>query len=243
MNYFSSSPLFVVAAALALAACSQSAPPAAPAPAAQPVAAPAPPAINAPAGEYRSDLNHSSLNFTVNHLGLSNYRARFTAFQVTLQLDPANLAASSVSVTIDPASVRTDYAGDYRAGHKTSAFSSWDEDLAKSDKFFNSAAHPQITFRSTHVEPASGGMAKIHGDLTLLGQTHPLTLEAKVVGSVAKHPFTGAGALGFSASGSFLRSSFGMNHLLNPPLVGDRVTIEFEGEFHQVVAPAVPAAG
>lgn len=233
-------------AAAALAACSQSSPPAtpAPAPAEKPAAVAAAPApINAPAGEYKLDPNHSSMSFTVNHLGLSNYVARFTSYAVTLQLDPANLAASSVVATIDPASVRTDYPGDYRAGHKDSPFNSWDEDLAKSDKFLNSAQHPKIEFRSTRVEQTGRGTARIVGDLTLLGQTHPVTLEATLVGAVAKHPFMGIGALGFSAKGSFQRSAFGMTHLLKPALVGDDVTLEFEGEFQQVVPSAAPPAG
>lgn len=226
-----------LAAIAALAACSKPAPP--PVPVEIPVAvAPAAAAIAAPAGEYKMDPNHSSMSFKVSHLGLSNYVARFAKFDVKLQLDPANLAASTVSATIDPASVRTDYPGDYKAGHKESPFNTWDEDLAKSDKFFNSAQHPQIEFRSTRIDPTGPGSAKITGDLTMRGQTHPVTLDARLVGSAAKHPFTGVGALGFSASGTFLRSAFGMNHLLSPPLVGDSVTIQFEGEFAQVVAPA-----
>lgn len=233
-------------AIFALSACSKPAPPpppaaevpapAAPAPTAE--LAPAPTEIKAPAGRYEVDPAHSSLSFSVNHLGLSNYVARFTNYKVSIQLDPANLAASKVTATIDPKSVRTDYPGDYRAGHKESKFQTWDEDLAQSDKFLNASAHPQIEFRSTTVEQTGPGTARIAGDLVLLGQTHPVTLDAKLVGSAATHPFDPtAGALGFSATGNFKRSEFGMNHLLQPLLVGDAVTIEFEGEFKQVVAP------
>lgn len=74
------------------------------------------------------------------------------------------------------------------------------------------------------------------------GRTQPVTLEATLVGSSAKHPFAGVGAIGFSAHGTFRRSAFGINHLLQPPLVGDTVTIRFEGEFQQAVAPAATPA-
>lgn len=241
------SPFVLGAAVAALAACSQPAPPAqeqAAAPAtptaAEPAApAPAPVEIKAPAGQYKLDPNHSSLSFSINHVGLSNYVARFTQYQVTLELDPANLAASSVAVTIDPTSVRADFYADYRALHKDSKFQSWDEDMAQSELFFNAGQHPQIEFRSTSVEQTESGALRIVGDLTLLGQTHPVTLEATLVGSGPTHPFYGGGGvIGFSASGSFNRSSFGMNHLLQPLLVGDAVTIRFEGEFQQVVPPA-----
>lgn len=235
-------------AALTLAACSQPAPPpaepsaaetAAPVAEAEPAAAAS---ITAPAGKYELDPAHASLSFSVGHLGLSNYVARFTQYSVALDLDPANLSASSVVAIIDAASIRTDYPGDYRAGHKDSPYATWDEDLAKSPKFFNAAQHPKIEFRSTAVTQSADGALRIEGTLSLLGQTHPLTLDAKVVGAAAAHPFMPRGAIGFSAQGSFDRSQFGMTHLLKPPLVGDQVTVSFEGEMHQVVAPATTPA-
>jgi len=192
----------------------------------------------APAGQYRIDPTHSSLSFSVNHLGLSNYVARFTSYQVLLQYDPAQPEESSVTATIDPASIRTDYPADYKASHADSKFSSWDEDLAQSDKFFNAGKFPEITFRSTQVRASGPGALQIIGDLTLLGQTHPVELDATVVGATASHPMqAGVGAVGFSARGSFKRSTFGMTYLLAPPLIGDAVSIQFEGEFNQVKNP------
>ena len=192
----------------------------------------------APAGQYRIDPTHSSLSFSVNHLGLSNYVARFTSYKVLLQYDPAQPEKSSVEVTIDPASIRTDYPADYKATHADSKFSSWDEDLAQSDKFFNAGKFPEITFRSTQVRSSVPGALQIVGDLTLLGQTHPVQLDATVVGSTASHPMQSTlGAIGFSARGSFKRSTFGMTYLLSPPLIGDEISIQFEGEFNQVKNP------
>lgn len=191
--------------------------------------------IAAPSGDYANDPYHSSLSFSVSHIGLANYVMRFTDFKAILKLDSQNLSESSVTFDIDPTSITTDFDGDYQATHKQSPYKTWEEDLAQSPKFLNAAEHPRITFSSTSVTANPDGTLTVVGDLTLLGQTHPVTLTASVVGDVEKHPFFGFGALGFSAQGTFKRTDFGMTHLTQPPLVGDEVTLQFEGEFHQVV--------
>ena len=184
------------------------------------------------------DRNHATLQFRIRHFGLSDYVVRFNNFDVALTLDPNDPSASSVTVKVDPTSVHTAYPGDYKAWHPKSPYQSWDEDLAQSPKFFNAAQHPQITFRSTKVEQLAPGNLRVTGDLTLLGKTQPVTLQATVIGAMATHPFTKRGAIGFSASGTFNRSTFGMTHLLQPPLAGDAVTVQFDGEFQQTAAVA-----
>ena len=243
-------PIILALAAFALVACSEAPEPAS-APAAdeqpaaeeQPAEAPAQLAttepvqihIAAPAGQYKLDPDHASLAFSVTHLGVSNYVMRFTDYDVTVDLNPNDLAASSVTVSIDPASIDTDFAGDYQGTHPDSSFSSWEEDLAMSENFLNAGKYDSIRFTSTGVTPSDNGTLMITGDLNLRGQTHPVTLEATLVGSEQAHPFSGVGLMGFSVTGTFNRSDFGITHLLNPPLVGDVVTLRFEGELQQTV--------
>jgi polyisoprenoid-binding protein YceI len=246
--------ILIFATLLTLLACSESGPPAegggAAAEAAAPrtdTAAPAPEPVNiqAPASEYRLDPHHSSLLFSVTHLGLSNYVMRFSDFDVALDLKPDDLPASSVTVTIDPTSVATDFEGDYQKTHPDSPFETWEQDLAQSPKFLNAGEYPTISFESRRVTPTDKGTLLVEGDLELLGKTRPVTLEAEVVGAMAQHPMQGVGALGFSAEGSFKRSDFGMTHLLEPPLVGDTVTVRFEGELLQATpeTPETPETG
>lgn len=201
--------------------------------------------IKAPAGQYKVDHNHATLAFSVSHVGLSNYIAPFTQYDVTLDLDPDNYAQSSVKVDIDAGSVDPDYAGDYQATHPDSKFKSWQQDLARSDKFFNADEFPRITFQSTKVEKTGPGQMRVTGDLTLLGQTRPVTMDARVVGSTANHPAYPevGGAIGFSARGTFKRSDFGMDYLVNPPLIGDEVTLLFEGEFQKIKQETPAPAG
>lgn len=186
--------------------------------------------IKAPKGAYKMDPNHASLTFKIDHFGLSHYTARFTKFDASLDLDPAALAKSSITLTIDPGSVRTDYSGDFKAGHKDSPYASFDEEIAKGDKFLNGVKFPEITFKSTKVVPAGKGF-KVTGDLSFLGVTKPVTLDAETVGSIEKHPYMGVGVVGFSAHGKFKRSDWGMTG--TQMFLGDEVTIIFEGEFDQ----------
>ncbi|NDC58357.1 MAG: polyisoprenoid-binding protein [Alphaproteobacteria bacterium] len=228
--------MMIGAAALAMTAiaCSPPAPkeaPAAPAPA-------APITVDVPAGDYGLDLTHGSLTWKVSHMGLSNYTARFAKWDATITFDPANLSASKVVATIDPTSVKTDYPGDYKKSHAQTGFKSWDEDLAKSDKFFNAGKFPTITFTSTSVETTGEKTGKVTGDLTFLGVTKPVTLDVTFNGSKNPHPFVPAAAIGFSATGAIKRSDFGV--AFPPGAVGDDVQIVIEGEFIQKVAAPAP---
>ena len=186
--------------------------------------------IKAPKGTYKNDPYHSSLTFKIDHMGLSHYTARFVKFDATLDLDPAKLASSSVTVHIDPTSVRTDFSGDFKAGHKDSPYQTFEEEIARGDKFLNADKFSTISFKSTKVVQA-GKTLKVTGDLTFLGVTKPVTLLGSVVGSVEKHPFMGKGVVGFSATGTVKRSDWGM--IGTQAFLGDDVTIIFEGEFDQ----------
>jgi polyisoprenoid-binding protein YceI len=233
MRRFAVLPLTLVAV---LAACGQGQnqnPTAAPA-AGAPAAATE---IKAPAGTYKIDPNHASLVFKLQHLGVAPYVARFQKFDATLELDPAHVDKSAVEVTVDPTSIKTDFLGDFVASHKDSPYKTFEEELSRGDKFLNSDKFATIGFKSTKVD-FQGGKLRVAGDLTFLGQTHPVTLEGIVTGSMEKHPFTQHGAVGFTATTSIKRSEWGMTG--TQQFLGDAVTVEFNGEFHQA-APQEPA--
>lgn len=189
--------------------------------------------IEAPAGRYQVDPNHASLRFSVKHVGLAEYHLAFTDYDMSLVVSPDKLEHSSVSLVIRPQSITATYSGDYQATHKQSPYSTWEEALARSPKFLNADEHDSIVYESTQVTALSDGRLQIDGQLTLLGETHPVRLYASLSGAYAEHPFTGRGALGFSAIGEFQRSVFGLTHLLEPSIISDRVTVRFDGEFHQ----------
>ena len=219
-------------ALLALAACNPSTPEAAPAPEVAAPVAPTPITIAAPAGEYAVDPTHASVEFKLHHAGLSYYGLKFRTYDATVTFDPANIAASKVSATIKASDILAGYPADYVTNHPGTKFKSWEDDLANSTNFLDAKQFPTITFASTSVEPS----AKVTGDLTLKGVTKPVTLDVTFSGEVASHPFAKVPAIGFSATGTFKRSEFGLDYLTG--MIGDDVNFEIEGDFVQKVAPA-----
>ena len=159
-----------------------------------------PPASTAaiPAGTYKLEKAHASLVFRVDHLGFSNYTAQFKSFDAELQFDPTNLAASSVTATIDPRSLDL-----------INPPPGFVDDLLGT-QWLDAAQFPAITFKSTKMEPHSGNHVHVTGDLTMHGITKPVVLEATFNGGYAGHPMDPNARIGFSANGVLNRSEFGI---------------------------------
>ncbi len=219
--------LFALSAAmLALAACSERQPlldettavPAAPAAAQED----APDVATLPTGTYRIDPSHASLVFTVDHLGFSHYTAQFRSFDATLEIDPANPGAASVTASVDVASLLL-----------PSPPAGFAEEM-QGPTWFNAAAHPKISFRSTGVTMTGPRTANVAGELTLLGVTKPVTLDARFNGGWEGIPPDPNARIGFSLKGVVKRSEFGMDYgVPTPPStqgVADDVHVAIEAE-------------
>jgi len=169
-----------------------------------------------PVGTWNIDPSHSEAGFSVRHLMVSKVRGRISAFSgaITIAEDPT---ASSVEVTLDPATIDT--RDDKR-----------DEHLRSAD-FFEIAAHPTWTFRSTGVR-ADGDDWIVTGDLTIRGVTRSVELEVEFNGT-SGDPWGGTRA-GFSAETEISRKDFGLeyNAVLETGgvVIGDTVKIELEIE-------------
>jgi polyisoprenoid-binding protein YceI len=189
-----------------------------------PVAAQAPPPV--PAGDYTLDRAHASLIFRVNHLGFSNYTARFTRFDAKLEFDPANLARGSVTATVDATSLETDY-----PTPKETDFNA----LLQNAEWLDTARFPQMRFRSTAVEVTAPNAMRVSGELTLRGVTRPMVLEATYNGGYGGFPMDPQARIGFSAHGTLKRSEYGMTEGIPPPGttmgVSDEVEVILEAEF------------
>jgi polyisoprenoid-binding protein YceI len=181
------------------------------------------------AGVFDLDVAHSTVSFSVRHLMVSKTRGRFGAFAgaVTVGEDPL---ASSVEVTIDPASITT--------GDATR------DDHLRSADFFDVEQFPEITFRSTRVADHHGDRFRLEGELTVRGITRPVVLDVVLEG-IATSPW-GTQAVGFSASTEIDREAFGLTW--NQPLetggvlVGKTVKVEIEAEINRRTAPDGAAA-
>jgi polyisoprenoid-binding protein YceI len=168
------------------------------------------------------DKPHTSLTFRVNHMGFSQFTGRFTNVDANLRFDPTRIAASSVTVTVDPKSISTDNApGGFL-------------DTIAGEQLLDATKYPQMTFVSRSVEPTGATTFRINGELTLHGVTKPVTLQARYNGGYAGMTYDPHARVGFSATGSFKRSDFGISFGIPAPGklgVGDEVQVTLESEF------------
>jgi polyisoprenoid-binding protein YceI len=179
-----------------------------------------------PAGKYTLDKAHASLIFKVNHLGFSNYTARFKRFDSALEFDPANLAAAKLTATVDAKSLETDFPDPAKLDFNAQL---------QSKDWLDTAQFPEMKFRSTKIEATGKNTVKVNGELTLHGVTRPIVLEAKYNGGYAGHAMDPHARIGFSAHGSLQRSDFGIAYGIPAPGttmgVGDKVDLILETEF------------
>lgn len=159
------------------------------------------------------DPAHSEVDFTVRHMSVSNVHGRFGIKEGKILFNDADATKSSVTVTIDVASVDTGVGGR-------------DNDL-KSDHFFDVANNPTATFVSTNVAK-SGNDLTIIGNLTLHGVTKPVVLN--VEGPSAPVPgMDHKPHSGYSASTTIKRTDFGVGKM-PAAVVGEDIKLEIELE-------------
>lgn len=219
------------AAALALAACTQ--------PASDgPSGPPTPAAVEAPSGEYALDSDHTTITVRARHFGLSFYQLRFNAVTGALNFNAEDPTQSTVEATVATTSLDTPYSGNRN----------FDEELQNSE-WLDAANSPTATFRSTSVELTGSNTARVTGDITIRGQTRPITLDVTFNTSHRQHPMGPAVSLvGFSARGLLNRADFGVgaNRLMpsSPDAtdgVSNQVELIIEAEFTRPLegAPAI----
>ena len=160
------------------------------------------------------DKNHSQIDFQIRHLGVSNVRGSISGVTGEIIWDPKDPSKSSVAATADTTTVTTN--NEKRDQH------------LKSPDFFDVAAKPTLTFKSTKVF-MEGGKMKVMGDLTLGGVTKSTTLDVDGPTPPQKGQ-NGKLVTGFSATGMIKRSDFNFGSKYGAPVLGDDVqfTIDIE---------------
>lgn len=164
------------------------------------------------AQDYTLDAMHTGVSFQVAHAGISMTHGRFNDVSGTFSIDADNPGKSSFNVTIKTESVDT--GNEQRDKH------------LRAPDFFNAKQFPTITFKSKSVKPTAEGLS-VAGDLTLHGETKPVTLNLKG-GKSVEFP-KGTKRIGYSTDLTLKRSEFGMDKALEA--VGDdvKIAISFEG--------------
>jgi polyisoprenoid-binding protein YceI len=174
------------------------------------------------------DPMHAEVGFAVRHLMISTVRGRFGRVAGTVQLDEQRPENAKIDVEIDVTSIDTRQ--DQRDGH------------LRSPDFFDAEHHPTMHFASTGIEGDVSGDFTITGDLTIRGNTRPVTLQASAEGR-GRDPW-GNDRAGFSATGKLNRSDFGLtwNQVLEAGgvTVGDEVKLSIDVEL--ILQAAKPVA-
>ena len=166
-------------------------------------------------GTWVVDPAHSSVEFTVKHMGIANVRGRFTEFEGTLEMRQ-ELSQCRVSGSVRVGSIDTGEAD--RDAH------------LRSPDFFDAEQFPEITFESTHVEAIDDESTCVRGNLTMHGVTREIKFTVLVQGTDTD-PWNNL-RVGLEAVATLNRSEFDMkfNQALGSGnvLVGDKVKIALE---------------
>ena len=167
------------------------------------------------ADNYKIDPAHTSVGFSVRHMGVSNVKGHFDEFAGSIVLD--NGSIREATATIQVKSINT-------------GIEKRDNHLRTAD-FFEAATYPEITFKSKRVEK-SGDQTVLIGDFTMRGVTKELRVPVIVNGPI-KDP-QGNSRIGLEAKTTVNRKDYGMkfNAAMETGgvMVGEEVTIEINAE-------------
>ncbi len=169
------------------------------------------------AGGYAVDPAHTQVMWRVNHFGFNDYFGLFGDVTGTLKLDPANLQGSSVEIAIPLRSLKTN--SDGLTKHLSSA------------DFFEFDRWDTATFKSTGITLDPDGIrARIDGNLTLKGQTRPMSITARFEGA-GTNPMNKKETVGFHGLATIQRSQFGISYAL--PNIPDEVNLAISVAFEK----------
>lgn len=169
---------------------------------------------------WKIDPAHSSAEFKVRHMMISNVKGKFSGLSGVLSLDQSDYTQSEVEVSIPAASVRT--VDDKLDAH------------LKAEDFFDVERFPTLAFKSTSIRSTGATDYEVTGDLTIRGVTQPVTVSVSDVSAPSKDPW-GNQRIGLSGVAKIDRRDFGL--VWNTPLdfggmlVGDEVTITLDVQF------------
>jgi polyisoprenoid-binding protein YceI len=168
-------------------------------------------------GTWKFDPYHTQVGFSAKHLGMMTVRGHFAEVTATGEIHPEKPELSTIEATINTASIRTNH-------------EQRDKDLRASN-FLEADKYPTMTFRSTKIEPAGPDLYTLTGDLTIKGNTRPVTLKVLKYGEF-NDPNMGH-RIGYAAEGEINRKDFGMTFemmLDGKWIVSNEIQINIEGE-------------
>jgi len=168
------------------------------------------------ADTYTVDASHTTVGFSVRHMGISNVKGTFPKVSGTLQLNEKDITKSTVDIVIEAASIDTN--NEKRDAHLQGA------------DFFETATFPTITFKSKAVTKTPTGFV-VNGDLTMKGVTKTVSIPFTLVGP-KEHPMMPVYMVGVEGSLMVNRRDYNINYGM-AAMVGDEVSIDLQVEFNR----------
>jgi len=145
------------------------------------------------AGTWVIDPDHTSIEAVARHMMFTKVRGRLHEFSGAIHVDE-DPTKSWAEATIKAASIDTNAADR--------------DDHLRSPDFLDAETFPEITFKSTKLSSRNKGRFEVTGDLTIRGETRPVTLDVDFHG-VATDPW-GQAKAAFTATGKLQREDWGM---------------------------------
>jgi polyisoprenoid-binding protein YceI len=166
--------------------------------------------IGIPTGTWKVDKAHTRVGFTVKQLVVATVHGEFREFDGAIEI-AEDLADTRAYGQVDAASIDTDQARR-------------DKHLRSTD-FLSAESHPELTFRSTAIDPLGEETFRVIGDLSINGVTNEVELTAEL-GGIETGP-EGEERIGLEVTGQVSRKAFAMNFLswLESAAVADKVKI------------------
>ncbi len=180
---------------------------------------------------WKLDAVHSSVQFSARHMMVTNVRGQFRDFSLDVAFDPEHPEQGRVEATIQATSIDT-------------GMEQRDQHLRSAD-FLDVEHYPTITFRSTGATRGRDDHFQVPGDLTIRGETRPVTLDVEFLGVAAN--LQGGRSAGFSARTRISRKDWGLTWNVGLEtggwLVGDEIRVDIDVELASAPAEeAAPAA-
>ncbi|MDX8349115.1 YceI family protein [Cognatiyoonia sp. IB215446] len=169
--------------------------------------------------EWTLDLGHAHIGWEIDHMDLARTLGRFDNFEGTFLIDEDDPANSSITVTVDAASVNSNHAG--RDNHIRNA------------DYLNVSEFPTVTFTSGEITMTSETEGMMDGTLTMLGVTAPITLDFTLVADRTYPDFIPSyneiRTASFEATGTITRTDWGMDFIAFP---GSPTGLEIDLDIH-----------
>lgn len=172
--------------------------------------------ISAEPARYVIDPEHLVVGFRVDHLGFADVVGFFGEVEGSYTFDEESGTLSDIDVNVNTSSVFSN--DDGRDGH------------LRGRDFLDADRHETMSFRLVSVARLSEREFAIQGELDLLGVQQPLQLNATWNKSGDYPIGRNVYVMGVSATGTLLRSNFGMTYAVDNGWVGDEVEIFIEFE-------------